>query len=64
MNAELQCQVCNEWYSSRFIDFVDRSHFERANRERTLTKELGNMDQCPYCNMQTPVATEYMRWPS
>ena len=47
-----------------YIDFNDRAHFELMTREKTLRKAHANSDQCAFCGMMTPVATEYMRWPT
>ncbi len=63
MKAELQCQVCGEWFETSFLDFNDRAHFDRVAKERTLTKAHGKNDQCTFCGMTTAVASEYMRWP-
>ena len=64
MKAELKCQVCGEWFETSFIDFTDRSHFERVANERSLTQIHGNSDQCTFRGMMTPVATDHMRWPT
>jgi len=64
MKAELECQVCGEWYETAYIDFMDRAHFERVARDKALTQHHGKSDQCTYCGMTTPVAVEFMRWPS
>ena len=64
MKAELQCQVCGEWFATSFLDFNDRAHFDRVSKERTLTKAHGKTDQCTFCGMMTAVAAEYMRWPT
>ena len=64
MKAELHCQVCGEWYPTSFMDFNDRRHFEIVHKDRILTKAHGKMDQCSFCGMMTPVATELMRWPT
>lgn len=64
VKAELECQVCGEWFETSYIDFNDRAHFELMTREKTLRKAHANSDQCAFCGMMTPVATEYMRWPT
>ncbi len=63
MKAELQCQVCGEWFATSFLDFNDRAHFDQMTREQTLRKGHANSDQCAFCGMMTPIATDYMRWP-
>lgn len=64
MKAELECQVCGEWFETSFIDFNDRAHFDQMTRDRSLRQAHAESDQCAYCGMMTPVATEYMRWPA